>query len=165
MKAANFHYAKGGSAIGGSHAFDAQAMKNPDMDAAYAEILFDVEAAFGKARVPVHATFDGEAYGRQVAKMGTLCHIIGLRKGIRQRSTSSRAIWCMLPSGREYILPNPQNSMLAGAGKKQSAPLTTKEPDPRLPFADQRTGRMLFFVAACKNPPACKQAGGFYSGA
>ncbi|NLO85625.1 MAG: DUF1905 domain-containing protein [Clostridiales bacterium] len=65
------------------HEFDATIIKNPDMDAAYIEIPFDVKAAFGMARVPVHATFDGEPYDGQLVKMGTPCHIIGIRKDIR----------------------------------------------------------------------------------
>lgn len=68
-----------------SYEFDAVIKKNPDMDAAYIEIPFDVKAAFGKARVPVHATFDGEAYDGQLVKMGTPCHIIGIRKDIREK--------------------------------------------------------------------------------
>ena len=65
--------------------FDATILKNQDMDAAYVEIPFDVKAAFGKARVPVHATFDGEHYDGQLVKMGTPCHIIGIRKDIRAK--------------------------------------------------------------------------------
>lgn len=65
------------------HEFDAEIIKNPDMDAAYVEIPFDVKEAFGKARVAVHATFDGEPYDGQLVKMGTPCHIIGIRKDIR----------------------------------------------------------------------------------
>lgn len=65
--------------------FDAIILKNPDMDAAYVEIPFDVKAAFGKARVPVHATFDGEPYDGQMVKMGTPCHIIGIRGDIRAK--------------------------------------------------------------------------------
>ena len=68
-----------------SHEFDAIIKKNPDMDAAYVEIPFDVKAAFGKQRVLVHATFDGEAYDGQLVKMETPCHIIGLRKDIRAK--------------------------------------------------------------------------------
>ena len=67
------------------HEFDAIIMKSPDMDAAYVEIPFDVKEAFGKARVPVHATFDGEHYDGQLVKMGTPCHIIGIRKDIRAK--------------------------------------------------------------------------------
>ena len=65
--------------------FEAKIIKNPDMDAAYIEIPFDVKEAFGKARVPVHATFDGEPYEGQLVKMGTECHIIGIRKDIRAK--------------------------------------------------------------------------------
>lgn len=67
------------------YAFEAEIKKNPDMDAAYVEIPFDVKAAFGKARVAVHATFDGEPYDGQLVKMGTPCHLIGIRKDIRQK--------------------------------------------------------------------------------
>lgn len=44
-----------------------------------------MKAEFGKGRVPVHAVFDGEPYDGQVVKMGTPCHIIGVRKDIRQK--------------------------------------------------------------------------------
>ena len=47
----------------GLREFDAVIFKNPDMDAAYVEIPFDVEAEYGRKRVPVHATFDGAPYG------------------------------------------------------------------------------------------------------
>jgi hypothetical protein len=60
-------------------------IKNPDMDAAYVEIPFDVEHVFGKKRVLVHATFDDETYDGQVVRMGTPCHIIGIRKDIRAK--------------------------------------------------------------------------------
>ena len=65
--------------------FDAIIQKNPDMDAAYVEIPFDVRAAFGKGRVAVHATFDGAPYDGQLVRMGTPGHIIGIRKDIRAR--------------------------------------------------------------------------------
>lgn len=65
--------------------FDAVILKNPDMDAAYVEIPFDVKAAYGKGRVPVHATFDGFPYDGQLVRMGTPCHLIGIRKEIRQK--------------------------------------------------------------------------------
>lgn len=63
--------------------FEAIIKKNPDMDAAYIEIPFDVVKEFGKSRIPVHATFDGEPYDGQIVRMGTPCHIIGIRKDIR----------------------------------------------------------------------------------
>lgn len=65
--------------------FDAVLLKNSDMDAAYIEIPFDMKAVFGKSRVLVHATFDGEPYDGQAVKMGTPCHIIGVRKDIRNK--------------------------------------------------------------------------------
>lgn len=67
------------------YAFDAQIKKVPDMDGAYVEIPFDVKKVFGKGRVPVHATFDGEPYDGQLVRMGTPCHIIGVRKDIRAK--------------------------------------------------------------------------------
>lgn len=63
--------------------FNAVIIKNPDMDAAYVEIPFDVEKIFGKKRVSVHASFDGEQYSGQVVRMGTPCHVIGITKAIR----------------------------------------------------------------------------------
>ena len=65
--------------------FEAVIIKNPDMDAAYIEIPFNVKETFGKERVPVHATFDGEPYDGQLVKMGTPCHVIGIRKDIREK--------------------------------------------------------------------------------
>ncbi len=65
--------------------FDAILQKVPDIDGAYVEIPFDVKAEFGKGRVPVHATFDGEPYDGSVVKMGTPCHIIGVRRDIRMK--------------------------------------------------------------------------------
>ena len=65
--------------------FDAQIKKVPDIDGAYIEIPFDVKAAFGKRRVPVHVTFDGEPYDGQAVRMKTPCHIVGMRKDIRAR--------------------------------------------------------------------------------
>ncbi len=68
-----------------TYSFEAIIQKVPDMDGAYVEVPFDVRAEFGKGRVSVHATFDGEHYDGQVVKMGTPCHIIGLRKDIRAK--------------------------------------------------------------------------------
>jgi hypothetical protein len=59
--------------------------KVPDIDGAYVEIPFDVKAEFGKGRVSVTATFDGVPYEGSVVKMGTPCHIIGIRKDIRAK--------------------------------------------------------------------------------
>ncbi len=68
-----------------TYVFDAQIKKVPDIDGAYVEIPFDVKAEFGRGRVPVSATFDGEPYDGSLVRMGTPCHIIGLRKDIRAK--------------------------------------------------------------------------------
>jgi len=65
--------------------FDAVIQKVPDIDGAYVEIPFDVKETFGRGRVPVHATFDSEPYDGQLVRMGTPCHIIGIRKDIRAK--------------------------------------------------------------------------------
>lgn len=65
--------------------FDAEIKKVPDKDGAYVEVPFDVREVFGKGRVAVHAIFDTEPYDGQVVRMGTPCHIIGIRKDIRAK--------------------------------------------------------------------------------
>ena len=69
----------------GAYEFDAVIERVPDMDAAYVRIPFDVKQAFGRGRVPVLAAFDGVEYEGQLVRMGTPCHVIGLRKDIRAR--------------------------------------------------------------------------------
>lgn len=71
--------------------FDAKIRKVPDMDGAYIEIPFCVKAMFGKGRVKVRATFDGEPYDGSIVNMGvknadgSVCYIIGIRKDIRAK--------------------------------------------------------------------------------
>lgn len=65
--------------------FEAIIQKVPDLDGAYIEIPFDVKKEFGKGRVPVTATFDGEQYEGSLVRMNTPGHIIGLRKDIRAK--------------------------------------------------------------------------------
>lgn len=65
--------------------FEAVIRKVDGIDGAYIEIPFDVKKEFGKGRVPVHATFDGAEYDGSLVRMGTPCHIIGIRKDIRQK--------------------------------------------------------------------------------
>ena len=65
--------------------FDAVILQNEDMGAAYVVVPFDIKALFGKGRLLVHATFDGEPYDGQIVRMGTPCHIIGVRKDIRKK--------------------------------------------------------------------------------
>ena len=65
--------------------FEAVLKKVPDLDGAYVEVPFDVKAEFGKGRVAVHATFDGEPYDGSLVRMQTPCHIIGVTKAIRAK--------------------------------------------------------------------------------
>ena len=69
--------------------FDAVILQNEDMDAAYVEVPFDIKAMFGKGRLLVHAIFDDVPYDGQIAKMGTPCYIIGVRKDIRKQMGKS----------------------------------------------------------------------------
>jgi hypothetical protein len=50
---------------------------------AYVEIPFDVEAAFGSKRPKVKALIEGVEYRGTLVRMGTECHILGIRKEIR----------------------------------------------------------------------------------
>ncbi len=65
--------------------FNAIIKKVPDIDGAYIEFPYDVRKEFGKGRVKVTATFDGVEYNGSLVKMGTPCHIIGIRKDIRKK--------------------------------------------------------------------------------
>jgi len=71
--------------------FEAEIKKVPDIDGAYVKIPYDVKAEFGKGRVKVYATFDGEHYEGSIVNMGvknddgSICYIIGLRKNIRAK--------------------------------------------------------------------------------
>lgn len=65
--------------------FEAEIKKVPDIDGAYIEFPYDVRQEFGKGRVKVLATFDGELYEGSLVRMKTPCHIIGIRKEIRAK--------------------------------------------------------------------------------
>lgn len=58
---------------------------------AYVVFPFDIRAEFGKGRIKVHATFDGEPYDGSIVNMGvnnpdgTVCYIIGILKDIRNK--------------------------------------------------------------------------------
>ena len=74
-----------------TYRFSAVIQKVADMDAAYVAVPLDCKAEFGKGRVPVHATFDGEPYSGSIVNMGiknadgTVCYIIGMRKNVRAK--------------------------------------------------------------------------------
>ncbi len=65
--------------------FTAVILQNGDMDAAYVEVPYDLKAIYGKGRLLVHATFDGEPYDGQVVKMGTPHYVIGVTKAVRSK--------------------------------------------------------------------------------
>lgn len=69
----------------GVYTFKAILLQNGDMDAGYVVVPMDIKAVFGKGRLPVHATFDGEPYDGQVVRMGSPDYIIGVRKDIRKK--------------------------------------------------------------------------------
>jgi len=52
---------------------------------AFVTIPFDVEAAFGQKLVKVKALIAGELYRGSLVRMGGTCHILGIRKEIRQK--------------------------------------------------------------------------------
>ncbi|MDR2530774.1 MAG: DUF1905 domain-containing protein [Oscillospiraceae bacterium] len=58
---------------------------------AFVEFPYNVRAEFGRGRVKVHATFDGEPYDGSIVNMGvknadgSVCYIIGVLKDIRAK--------------------------------------------------------------------------------
>ena len=58
---------------------------------AYVPFPYDIRSVFGKGRVKVHATFDGEPYDGSIVNMGvknadgSVCYIIGILAGIRTK--------------------------------------------------------------------------------
>ena len=62
-----------------------------DKDTAYIIFPYDIKAEFGKGRIKVRATFDGEPYDGSIVNMGvknedgSVCYIIGVRKDIRAK--------------------------------------------------------------------------------
>jgi len=58
---------------------------------AYVVFPYDIRTEFGKGRVKVHATFDGEPYDGSVVNMGvknddgTICYVLGILKEIRKK--------------------------------------------------------------------------------
>lgn len=52
---------------------------------AFVTVPFNVERAFGKKRVPVNATIDGEPYQGSLVRMGGPCHMLIVLKEIREK--------------------------------------------------------------------------------
>ena len=74
-----------------TYQFEAIIQKVPDQDGAYVALPFDLKAEFGKGRVFVRASFDGESYDGSAVNMGlknpdgSVCYILGIRKDIRAK--------------------------------------------------------------------------------
>ena len=74
-----------------THCFTTTIIQNGDMDAAYVVVPIDIRKEYGKGRLKVEATFDGEPYNGSVVNMGVkdadgnICYIIGITKSIRQK--------------------------------------------------------------------------------
>ncbi len=60
-------------------------IENAGDGGAFVRIPFDVEEAFGKKRVPVRATIDGEPYRGTLVRMSEPCHLLIVLKEIRQK--------------------------------------------------------------------------------
>lgn len=71
--------------------YDEKIVEIPEKGGAYLKFPWNVREEFGKGRVKVHATFDGEEYDGSVVNMGvknedgSICYIIGLAKAIRTK--------------------------------------------------------------------------------
>ena len=63
----------------------------PEKGGAYVRFPYDIRKEFGKGRVKVDVTFDGEPYHGSIVNMGvknadgSICYIIGIRKDIRNK--------------------------------------------------------------------------------
>ncbi|MCL1790349.1 MAG: DUF1905 domain-containing protein [Peptococcaceae bacterium] len=74
-----------------AYKFTAVIQKVPNLDGAYVAVPYDLKKEFGKGRLKVHASFDGEPYDGSIVNMGiknpdgTICYILGIRKDIRAK--------------------------------------------------------------------------------
>lgn len=63
----------------------------PDKGGTFLRSPYDIKKEFGKGRVKVNATFDGEPYTGSIVNMGiknddgSVCYIIGVLKEIRKK--------------------------------------------------------------------------------
>ena len=71
--------------------FDGILHEIPEKGGAYVAFPWDIRQVFGKGRVKVRATFDGEPYEGSLVNMGvrnadgSVCYIIGVRKDIQAK--------------------------------------------------------------------------------
>jgi len=66
------------------HTFTAT-IQNAGGGGAFVEVPFDVEKEFGSKRPKVKAMIGGVPYRGTLTRMGTECHILGIRKEIREQ--------------------------------------------------------------------------------
>lgn len=73
---------------------------------AYVIFPYDIRKEFGRGRVKVHVTFDGEPYDGSIVNMGvqnedgSVCYIIGIRRDIRAKIGKQPGD-CVLVTARE----------------------------------------------------------------
>ena len=60
-------------------------IQNAGGGGAFVEVPFDVEKEFGSKRPKVRAMIEGVLYRGILTRMGTDCHILGIRKEIREQ--------------------------------------------------------------------------------
>lgn len=71
--------------------FEAVIEAVPDKGGAYVRFPYDLREEFGKGRVKVRASFDGEPYEGSLVNMGvknddgSICYILGVLKTIREK--------------------------------------------------------------------------------
>lgn len=70
--------------MGSQHSFRA-VIENAGEGGAFVRIPFDVEQVFGKKRVPVRASLDGQPYRGTLVRMGAPWHILIVLKEIRHK--------------------------------------------------------------------------------
>lgn len=61
-------------------------IQNAGGGGAFVEVPFDVEKEFGSKRPKVSALIEGIPYRGTLTRMGTDCHILGIRKEIREQA-------------------------------------------------------------------------------
>jgi hypothetical protein len=66
------------------HTFRA-VIDNPGRGGAFVRVPFDVEKVFGRKRVPVKTTINGQPYRGTLVRMGEPYHVLIVLKEIRQK--------------------------------------------------------------------------------
>lgn len=80
--------------------YEYDAMIQPaEQGGAFVGFPHDIRAVFGKGRVKVHATFDGEPYDGSIVNLGvknadgSICYLLGVRKDIRMKIGKQPGDW------------------------------------------------------------------------